>query len=167
MTQILIDIAAQTLTLTVGVQTQVYSVSTAKNGVGEIEGSERTPRGHHLISDKIGAGLPLYAVLRGRVPTGEIYNDALAAQHPDRDWILTRILWLSGLEQGVNHGVNHDGVTVDSHARYIYLHGTPDSEPMGVPQSHGCIRMRNSDIVELFERVEVGTPVEIVESAPA
>lgn len=165
MTHILIDIAQQTLTLTNGLQTQVYSVSTAKNGVGEIEGSEQTPRGLHQISDKIGADLPINAVLRGRVPTGEIYSPELAAEHPTRDWILTRILWLTGLEPGVNHGVNGAGVTVDSHARYIYLHGTPDTEPMGIPQSHGCIRMRNTDIAELFERVEVGTRVEIVESA--
>ncbi len=164
MTHILIDIAQQTLTLTTGVQTQVYPVSTAKNGAGEIEGSEQTPRGLHQISDKIGAELPINAVLRGRVPTGEIYTPELAREHPKRDWILTRILWLSGLEAGVNQGVNMDGATVDSHVRYIYLHGTPDSEPMGVAQSHGCIRMRNIDIAELFERVEVGTVVEIVAS---
>ncbi len=163
MTHILIDITQQTLTLTRGLQTQLYTVSTAKNGVGEIEGSEQTPRGRHQISDKIGEALPINAVLRGRVPTGEIYDAALAALHPERDWILTRILWLSGLEAGINQGVNSAGITVDSHARYIYLHGTPDSEPMGVPQSHGCIRMRNSDIVELFDRVDVGTIVEIVE----
>ena len=164
MTHIVIDISQQTLTLTTGAQTQRYSVSTAKNGAGELEGSEKTPRGLHLISDKIGADLPLNAVLRGRVPTGEVYAPELAQLYPTRDWILTRILWLSGREAGVNQGVNSAGETVDSHARYIYLHGTPDTEPMGVPQSHGCIRMRNADIAELFERVEVGTMVEIIES---
>lgn len=164
MAHILIDIAQQTLTLSSLAETRIYRVSTARNGAGEVEGSECTPRGRHVISEKIGGELAINAVLRGRQPTDEIYDDALATLYPERDWILTRILWLTGLEEGVNAGRNADGINVDSHARYIYIHGTPDSEPMGEPKSHGCIRMRNQDIIELFEQVEVGSAVEIVES---
>ncbi|MBY4677263.1 L,D-transpeptidase [Marinobacterium arenosum] len=131
-----------------------YPVSTASNGAGELKNSGCTPRGRHLIRACIGAGLPLNAVLVGRRFTGEIYTPELARQYPGRDWILSRILWLSGCEPGRNRlGA------VDTMQRYIYIHGTPDSEPMGVPLSHGCIRMRNSDLVELFGRVVAGTPV--------
>lgn len=164
MTHILIDIAKQTLTLTTSDQSRIYPISTATNGVGEIEGSQCTPRGLHVIREKIGEDLPINAVLRSRQPTGEIYEPSLAQVHPNRDWILTRILWLSGLEEGVNAGVNAEGITVDSHDRYIYIHGTPDTEPMGVPCSHGCIRMHSHDVVDLFERVEEGFTVNIVES---
>lgn len=164
MAHLLIDITTQTLTLSTAPETRIYSVSTALNGVGEVDGSERTPIGRHVISDKIGDQLPLNAVLRGREPTGEIYDATLGIEHPSRDWILTRILWLSGLTDGVNAGWNSEGVLVDSHARYIYIHGTPDSEPMGVPKSHGCIRMRNTDIIDLFDLVAVGSTVTIIES---
>jgi hypothetical protein len=135
-----------------------YMISTAKNGAGEMENSGCTPRGRHVIAQKIGADLPINSVLVGRVPTGEIYNETLAAQYPARDWILSRILWLSGVEAGHNQGTG-----CDSHARYIYIHGTPDTEPMGVPYSHGCIRMRNDDVIELFDAVFEGTSVQIVE----
>lgn len=131
-----------------------FSVSTALNGPGELQGSGCTPRGWHQIRARIGQGLPEGSVLVGRRPTGEIYSAELARQYPNRDWILTRILWLSGLEKGVNRGGN-----VDTMRRYIYIHGTPDTEPMGVPKSHGCIRMRNSDLIRLFEMVAPGTPV--------
>jgi len=135
-----------------------YPVSTARNGPGEQADSECTPRGRHVIRARIGSGLVPGAVLVGRRPTGEIYSPELAERHPDRDWILTRILWLSGCEPGRNRlGA------VDSMRRYIYIHGTPDDQPMGVPRSHGCIRMRNEDIVELFDDVPVGTFVEIRE----
>jgi lipoprotein-anchoring transpeptidase ErfK/SrfK len=135
-----------------------YEVSTALNGAGEANGSGCTPRGEHLIRAKIGAGMPMNAVFVGRRFTGEIYTEALAEQYPTRDWILTRILWLSGLQKGVNRlGC------VDTMRRYIYIHGTPDSEPMGVPVSHGCIRMRNRDIIELFDKVPVGTRLVIEE----
>nr|WP_067294863.1 L,D-transpeptidase [Marinobacterium profundum] len=135
---------------------QSYAVSTARNGPGEQEGSGCTPRGRHCIRAKIGAGQPLNAVFRGRRFTGEIYSQMLARTHPERDWILTRILWLSGCEPGFNRlGM------VDSMRRYIYIHGTPDTEPMGVALSHGCIRMRNADVLDLFERVVTGTLVEI------
>ena len=132
-----------------------YWVSTARNGPGEVMDSECTPRGRHAIAAKIGADMPAGSVFVGRRPTGEIYSPAYAAtQPPGRDWILTRILWLGGLEPGLNQGGR-----VDSHARYIYLHGTPDETPLGVPGSRGCVRMRNRDIIELFERVEVGDEV--------
>lgn len=136
-----------------------YPVSTAKNGAGEINNSGCTPRGKHRIRAKIGAGCAENTVFVRRRPTGEIYSPALAAQYPQRDWILTRILWLTGCESGFNRGGNCDTLR-----RFIYLHGTPDSEPMGVPLSHGCIRMRNADIIRLFDAVTCGTTVEIVMS---
>lgn len=133
-----------------------YAVSTAANGAGEQMGSYQTPRGRHVISDKIGAGLPLYSVFRARLATGEIWSPQLGVEHPERDWILSRILWLDGREPGKNQGGE-----VDSHARYIYIHGTSDEHRIGTPSSHGCVRMRNADVAELFEWVEVGTPVNI------
>ena len=133
-----------------------FLVSTAKNGAGEQKGSFCTPRGAHLIRAKIGKDAPMNAVFVGRRPTGEVYTPELKRAYPERDWILTRILWLRGEEIGKNRRG-----TVDTMARYIYLHGTPDEEPMGIAASHGCIRMRNSDIVQLFDLVPVGTRVEI------
>jgi len=134
-----------------------YPVSTSRFGPGERQGSGCTPRGRHIVRARIGAGLPAAAVLRGRRPTGEVWTPALAAGQPGRDWILSRILWLSGVEPGRNRLGE-----VDTMRRYIYIHGTPDSEPMGVPFSHGCIRMRNADVIELFDRVDAGTEVDIV-----
>lgn len=135
-----------------------YPVSTAANGPGEVAGSFCTPRGKHVVRAKIGAGCPENAVFVRRRPTGEIYAPELSVAFPDRDWILTRILWLSGCEAGFNRlGRN------DTMRRYIYIHGTPDSEPVGVAKSHGCIRMRNADLIELFELLPVGTEVEIIE----
>ena len=133
-----------------------YIVSTALKGPGEQMDSECTPRGRHRISDKIGAGCESGTVFVGRVPTGEIWSPELAAEHPGRDWILTRILWLDGLEPGFN-----SGGACDTHSRYVYIHGTPDSTRLGEPGSHGCIRMANSDVITLFEQVEIGTPVTI------
>jgi len=132
-------------------------VATALNGIGEQSGSECTPRGWHVIRAKIGAGQALNSVFVSRRPTGEIYRPELRAAHPDRDWILTRILWLSGLEPGRNRLGE-----VDTMRRFIYIHGCPDDVPMGVPSSRGCIKMRNRDIVKLFDLVEPGTPVDIV-----
>ncbi|WP_159558884.1 L,D-transpeptidase [Alcanivorax sp. S71-1-4] len=131
-----------------------YSVSTAANGPGEQQGSGCTPRGRHIVRARIGEGAPLNAVFVGRRPTGEIWTPALAAAHPHRDWILTRILWLSGCEPGVNRLGR-----VDSMRRFIYIHGTPDTEPMGMPRSHGCVRMRNQAVLDLFDRVPAGCPV--------
>ena len=133
-------------------------VSTAKNGPGELKGSECTPRGRHEIRACIGAGLPDNSIFVGRRPTGQIYTEALSAELPSRDWILTRILWLSGLEVGRNRLAN-----VDTMQRYIYIHGCPDSFPMGKPLSHGCIRMHNRDLLLLFDLVKVGTQVTIHE----
>jgi lipoprotein-anchoring transpeptidase ErfK/SrfK len=154
---IVIDIAGQSLELTEGSgATRRYAVSTSRFGAGEKKDSFRTPRGRHEIRAKIGADCPTGTVFVGRRRTGEIWSEALAQAHPGRDWILTRILWLSGLEPGVNRLGD-----VDTMRRYIYIHGMPDTEPCGVPGSVGCIRMRNDDIVELFDRVDVGTVVQI------
>jgi len=133
-------------------------VSTALNGAGEEHGSGCTPRGWHQIRAKIGAGCPANTVFTARRPTGEIYSPALREAEPERDWILSRILWLSGLERGRNRLGS-----VDTMRRYIYIHGTPDEEPLGVALSHGCVRMHNNDIITLFEQVEVGTRVLIEE----
>jgi len=133
-----------------------YSVSTAKNGVGEKNGSLRTPRGRHIVRAKIGAGQPLNAVFVRRRPTGELWSPELHGRYPGRDWILTRILWLSGCEPGKNRLGD-----VDTMRRYIYIHGSPDSAEMGKPGSIGCIRMRNADIVELFDLVAPYTLVDI------
>lgn len=134
------------------------AVSTAGNGPGEINGSNCTPRGWHQVRVKIGAGCLPNTVFVKRRPTGEIYTPALRQQFPNRDWILTRILWLSGLEPGKNRYGN-----VDTLRRFIYLHGSPDDVAMGKPGSHGCVRMRNTDIIELFDRVDNGVPVLITE----
>jgi lipoprotein-anchoring transpeptidase ErfK/SrfK len=136
------------------------NISTALNGAGERSGSGCTPRGLHQVRAKIGDGLPSAAVLRGRRWTGEVWSPELHAQFPGRDWILTRILWLSGCEPGRNRLGD-----VDTFRRYIYIHGTPDSEPMGVALSHGCVRLRNSDLLELFARVPVQCAVQIDEAA--
>lgn len=153
-----IDIARQLLTIctATGEAFASYTVSTALNGPGEQDGSGCTPRGEHYIRARIGAGQPLNTVFRGRRPTGEVYSPQLAAAHPGRDWILTRILWLCGREWGSNRGPG-----VDTFRRFIYIHGTPDTEPMGVAKSHGCVRMRNRDIAELFDRVPAGMRVMI------
>jgi len=137
---------------------QIYPVSTAKNGAGEQKGSYCTPRGWHQIRAKIGGNQPLNTVFVGRRATGEIYDNRLKQQYPERDWILTRILWLGGLEPGRNRYGN-----VDSTWRYIYIHGTPDEMMRGYPDSHGCIRMKNADITQLFDDVAVGMKVFIHE----
>ncbi|WP_160287727.1 L,D-transpeptidase [Pseudomonas knackmussii] len=134
-------------------------VSTARNGAGEREGSGCTPRGLHQVRAKIGEGLPDGAVLRGRRWTGEAWSAELHEQFPGRDWILTRILWLSGCEPGVNRLG-----PVDTFRRYIYLHGTPDCEPMGIPLSHGCVRLRNADLLQLFPRVPLHCRVRLDEA---
>jgi lipoprotein-anchoring transpeptidase ErfK/SrfK len=162
MPRIRISIAAQALTLLddAGKVLRTYPVSTARNGPGERQGSNCTPRGRHVVRAKIGTGMPVNTVFVGRRPTGEVWSPELAAAHPGRDWILSRVLWLSGCEVGLNRLGD-----VDTMRRYIYIHGTPDTMPMGVPGSIGCVRMRNADLVELFDRVPPGTPVEIVEGA--
>lgn len=156
--RIAISIPAQSLELydSDGQRLQRYAVSTAANGAGEQSGSHCTPRGRHLIRAKVGAGATANTVFVRRRPTGEIWTPELAAAFPGRDWILTRILWLSGCEPGFNRLGS-----VDTMRRYIYIHGSPDTVPMGTPGSIGCIRMRNSDIIELFDRVPPYTPVDV------
>jgi L,D-transpeptidase YbiS len=157
--RIRVDLGAQRLDLLEGARVlRSWPVSTARNGPGELSGSEQTPRGLHEIRAKIGAGAPEGAVFVGRRPTGEICTPESARAEPERDWMLSRLLWLRGLEVGKNRR----GV-VDSMRRYIYIHGTPDEAALGTPASHGCIRMRNADVIALFELVEPGTRVEIVE----
>jgi lipoprotein-anchoring transpeptidase ErfK/SrfK len=158
MPRIEISIPEQTLTLheAGGAAPKTYSVSTASKGVGEVYGSFCTPRGQHIVRAKIGAGQPVNTVFVRRRPTGEIWTPELGAQFPGRDWILTRILWLSGCEVGFNRLGK-----VDTMRRYIYIHGSPDTVAMGTPGSIGCVRMRNQDLLELFDRIVPGTPVEI------
>jgi len=153
-----VDVATQTLTLK-DAQGKVHmdtKIATARNGVGELFGSEKTPRGAHYIRAKIGVGQPANAVFVSRRPTGEIYSRELRAAYPNRDWILTRILWLCGREPGKNRLGK-----VDTMRRYIYIHGCPDEDPMGVPGSRGCIKMRNHELMQLFDLVEPGTPVHV------
>jgi L,D-transpeptidase YbiS len=149
---ILIDVPRQELKF----QGKTYSVSTSKNGLGEQNGSFCTPRGRHLIRAKIGAGQPINAVFARRRPTGEIWTPDLHARYPGRDWILTRILWLSGCERGLNRLGD-----VDTMRRYIYIHGSHELAEMGKPGSIGCVRMRSADIIELFDLVAPYTEVDI------
>ena len=155
-----ISISNQTLTLfdNFGGVKAKYSISTAANGAGCEKDSGCTPLGQHIVRAKIGAGAAANTVFVGRRPTGEIYTPELMAEFPNRDWILTRILWLSGKEIGKNRLGN-----VDTMQRYIYIHGTPDSTELGKIGSHGCVRMRNSEMIELFDLVDVGTTVVISE----
>ena len=153
-----ISVEDQLLRVTDGDKCTLFSVSTAANGAGELSGSGCTPRGWHRIAAIIGRGQPVNAVFIGRRPTGEIYSPELGAAFPERDWILTRIFWLQGLETGVNRFGN-----VDSMRRYIYIHGTPDSEPVGVARSHGCIRMHNTDLLELEAMIDTDTRVWVQE----
>jgi L,D-transpeptidase YbiS len=161
MPRIEISLAAQTLKLLDEADRVLrsYSVSTSRNGAGELKDSFCTPRGRHIIRAKIGAGVDENTIFIGRRPSGETYTPALGERHPGRDWILTRILWLSGCERGVNRLGQ-----VDTMQRFIYIHGSPDHAPMGSPGSIGCIRMRNRDIIELFDQVAPGTSVDILES---
>lgn len=154
-----ISISQQTLSVwSDGQCKKTYTVSTASNGAGEQLNSECTPRGQHIIRAKIGTNADVNTVFVGRRDTGERYSAQLKAEYPDRDWILTRILWLSGVEKGKNRLGK-----VDTMRRYIYIHGCPDEDVMGVPGSHGCIKMRNTDVIELFDQVEYLTPVSIEE----
>ena len=145
-------IATQTLDLIEdSVVLHSYPVSTAKNGAGQRMGSECTPTGWHKIRAKIGAEQPSNSVFVGRRATGEIYTAELGQQYPERDWILTRILWLGGLEAGFNRYAE-----VDSTWRFIYIHGCPEHLLQGKPESHGCIRMANVDVEHLFNQISVG-----------
>lgn len=153
---VVIDLAQQTLSLPK--HNKFYVISSGKNGIGEQEHSGKTPRGWHRVAQKIGKNAPQNSVFIARQPTGEVYDQQFAQQFPQRDWILSRILWLDGLEQGFNHGEG-----CDTFKRYIYIHGTPDTEPMGIPMSHGCIRMKNDEIIELFDLISEDALVYISE----
>jgi hypothetical protein len=153
-----IDLRRQRLyCIEAGVPDFECAVSTARNGPGEIMNSYCTPRGHHAIARKIGAGLPPAAVFERRVWQGAVWSPAYAAtEPPTRDWILTRILWLSGCEPGHNRLGD-----VDTMRRYIYIHGSHEFAQMGKPGSIGCVRMRNADIIELFDLIPCYIPVQI------
>lgn len=154
-----VSLGAQQLSLHTGSDIALQiPVSTAKNGPGEQFGSECTPRGEHVIRARIGAGCPVNTVFVGRRPTGEIYTPALRTAHPGRDWILTRILWLSGVEPGRNRLGS-----CDTMRRYIYIHGCPDEDTLGQPGSHGCVKVRNAHVLQLYEQVTAGTRVFIHE----
>ncbi len=162
MKSIVVQVPAQALEVYDGASlVRRYPVSTSNRGTGEKNGSFCTPRGLHLVRAKIGAGAPLNTVFVKRRSTGELYTPELAGRFPGRDWILTRILWLSGCEPGFNRLGE-----VDTMRRYIYIHGSPDAAVMGTPGSIGCIRMRNRDIVELFDLIESGMPVDILDLRP-
>lgn len=156
--RIVIDIPTQWLSLHAddGACIRRYLVSTARNGAGELRDTGCTPRGRHVVRAMIGADAPRAAVFCGRRWTGEVWTRELAAANPARDWILSRILWLSGTEPGRNRLGD-----VDTMRRYIYIHGTGDDQPMGVPLSHGCVRMRNDEVIELFALVRPGAEVEL------
>ena len=158
MAQIKISIATQRLTYSaVNTVAKQYPVSTSLKGTGQTINSGMTPLGQHIIRAKIGKDLPVNSVFVGRRPTGEIFNPAMLDDFPDRDWILTRILWLSGKQLGFNRLGD-----VDTMQRYIYIHGTAYEDQLGKPVSHGCIRMSNSDVIDLFSRVEIGCRVDII-----
>ena len=153
-----INIHEQVLYLLSSNKNRSYLISTAKNGCGEMMNSGCTPRGKHVICEKMGNGCAPNTVFVGRKATGELYSLSLQKEFPKRDWILTRILWLDGRQININQGGN-----LDSRKRYIYIHGSPDNTAMGKPSSSGCVRMKNHDIIELFDLVEVNTPVNIIE----
>ena len=155
--ELIINLSEQWLEMR-GARTERFAISSAANGAGEAMGSGATPRGAHVVRARFGAGLPPGAVLLGRKFSGEVFDADLGTRFPERDWVLSRILWLGGLEPGRNLGGD-----VDSFRRFIYIHGTPDSEPMGTPASHGCIRMRNDAVIRLFDQVPVGTRVTITD----
>ncbi len=157
-TRIQIDIATQTLLAfdDAHIQTFSFKVATAINGPGQVQNSECTPTGKHIIRAKVGGRLPVNTVFVSRRPTGELFSPELKIKYPKRDWVLTRIMWLSGCEPGHNRLGN-----VDTMRRYVYIHGAPDADLMGIPSSHGCIKMRNNELIKLFNATSVGTCVEI------
>ncbi|MDQ6950143.1 MAG: L,D-transpeptidase [Mariprofundales bacterium] len=146
-----VDIAGQYLAHRFYGVWRSYPVSTAKAGKGNLRGSLQTPIGRHHIAAKIGKGMPIRTAFRGRQPVG-IYQPT--RDDPTQDWILSRILWLAGEQTGQNRRGS-----VDTWQRYIYIHGTHDEAAIGTPSSHGCIRMRNCDIITLFDRVQPGERV--------
>jgi len=156
---IVVSLTRQRLTLKDGAAVIAeYPVSTSAFGPGELEGSQCTPRGAHVVDELIGDGEPEGAVFVGRVPTGEVWSAQLAADEPERDWVLSRVIWLAGTEQGQNAG-ERDGTSCDTRSRYIYIHGTAPDAPLGVPYSHGCVRMNPADVISLYDQLDTGIPV--------
>jgi L,D-transpeptidase YbiS len=152
-----VDIANQRLALTeADGSTRSYPVSTGRNGIGNEAGSGCTPLGLHRIRIKIGAGAPPGAVFVGRRATGQTFDADLDAREPGRDWMLSRILWLQGMEPGANRGG-----AVDTLRRNIYIHGTAEESGIGTAVSYGCVRMNNADMIDLFDRVQAGALVQI------
>ncbi len=133
-----------------------YVISTAAKGLGSVQDSYRTPTGLHYVRERHGDGLPAWSILQDRAPTGEV-ADSMAAS--TQDLITSRILWLSGMESGLN-----EGGQVDSYARWIYIHGTADEASLGTPSSHGCIRMCNRDVIALYDRIPIGALVVIYDN---
>lgn len=152
---LLVDISQQSLFfLNRDGQVKSYKISTAKNGAGQEEGSGKTPLGLHCIGEKIG----------GECSETTFFESRLPKEGPmdfEKDYITARILWLRGLQPGINLGTNAQGKVVDSHDRYIYIHGTNKVSELGSPQSAGCVRMQPSEIVSLFQKVQEGDPVYI------
>ena len=158
---ILINISIKQQALTLiddGSVIKYFKVSTSLKGIGQIKNSLQTPIGRHYIRAKIGKDQPILTIFEGRRPTGQIWSNSHSNSEPNHDWILSRILWLSGKELGFNRLGNFDTMQ-----RYIYIHGTADENKLGKPLSHGCIRMSNNDVIELFDLIHVGTIVNINE----
>jgi lipoprotein-anchoring transpeptidase ErfK/SrfK len=154
-TQLIIDSQQQKLIfLQDALILKTYPISTALKGLGEQKNSFQTPRGWHKVRAKIGSDQAIYSIFKARRPSGQIYDLNLARQYPNTDWILSRIIWLSGLEVGKNRLGN-----CDTMQRYIYIHGTSDEVSIGKPNSMGCIRMNNQDMLEVFDLVSVGQRV--------
>jgi len=158
---LLIGVKSQTLTYydEYGLPERQYLVSTAKLGVGEQKNSYQTPRGWHRICEKIGDGAEKNTIIFRQAVTPWKYTEALHQQYPNKDWILTRILWLCGMEPGLNRGGD-----VDSYERFIYIHGAGAHVPFGTPSSLGCVRMKSDDVIELFDHSPIGTDVYIDEN---
>lgn len=133
-----------------------YPISSSKFGIGSEAGSNKTPLGKHIVREKIGAGAPINTIFKSRVDTKKIAQVCLEPKDTGHDYVTTRILWLEGIEEGINKGNG-----IDSYRRNIYIHGTPEEGLIGTPASHGCIRMRNKDVMELFDLIPTGTKVEI------
>lgn len=158
-TAIVVDVSEQQLFLMQDDEVvKTYPVSTSAYGIGNEAGSNKTPLGTHKIAQKFGDGAPLGTLFRARVDTGRIVPIYTDRTRSTEDIVATRIMWLEGLEPGINKGQG-----LDSHSRYIYIHGTQEEGYIGEPASHGCIRMNNTDVIELFDAVEEGTLVEIQE----
>jgi len=156
---VLVSVARQELYLVQNSKvTSTYRISTSKKGVGSTAGSDKTPPGIHRVKEKYGEGAKEGAIFKGRAYIGreaEIVTEPISVNTDD---VTTRILWLEGLEPGKNKGEG-----IDSYKRYIYIHGTPEEGLIGTPASHGCIRMLNREVIEVFNKVPIGTLVVVLE----